>query len=428
MHSTPRALAATVRSAAVRSTARRLAGVGLARVGPAGVGLARVGLAGVGLAGALAGCGTGSAPSSRPAPVTPAVPIALSAAGSAGGASWAVVRTGGPSVGGRFWQLLVRPAGSGKWRLVTPPGVADNAGLVVAGASDGTLTVGFVPGQQLRFTPLATSTDDGAHWSQGLLPAGLVAAPSALAALPAGRLLAITAKGAQESAPGGTGWTSLVTLRALAATPAGRSCGLIRLTAAASSPSGSPLVGGDCTRAGGVGVFERTDSGWQPAGPMRPGGRAAPPVSVLQMARAGALTSILLAAGAGRREQVYPGWLAGPLAAWRPDMALRIGTGRLESTAVSPSGALAAVGVSGHGMVDDAPLPIRASRRTGVVEFNNLSVDPPAPGATLALGPGTGPITALVPGVSSIVVWIRDKSGNWHQTQRLPVPLVPASP
>jgi hypothetical protein len=381
----------------------------------------------VGLAGALAGCGARTAARSSPATPAPPPPIALSTANSAVGTSWAVVRTGGPSVGGRFWQLLIRPAGTGTWRLVTPPGVADNSGLVVAGASDGTLTVGFVPGRQLRFTPLATTHDDGAHWTGGLLPAGLVAAPSALAALPGGHLLAITATGAEESGRGGSGWTSLVTLRALAATPAGRSCGLVRLTAAAASPSGTPLLGGDCTRPGAVGIFEQTASGWRAARPVRHGGRASQPISVLQMVRAGSLTSILLAAGAGRSERVYPDWLAGPVAAWRPELAAGIGAGQLGSTAVSARGDLAVVGVSRQGMLDGAPSPIGASRGKGVVEFNNMSVDPPASGATLALGSLSGPITALVPGVSSVAVWQSDKSGKWHRIQLIEVPVAPTS-
>ena len=36
-----------------------------------------------------------------------------------------------------FWQLFVRPAGTGSWRLVTPPGVATNGGLVVASPGAG---------------------------------------------------------------------------------------------------------------------------------------------------------------------------------------------------------------------------------------------------------------------------------------------------
>jgi hypothetical protein len=36
-----------------------------------------------------------------------------------------------------FWQLFVRPAATGKWRLATPPGVASNGGLVVASPGAG---------------------------------------------------------------------------------------------------------------------------------------------------------------------------------------------------------------------------------------------------------------------------------------------------
>ncbi len=410
MRRTPLALAAAVRSTAACR---------------AGVFRAGVFLAGVGLAGALAGCGSRSAPSSQPAPVTPAVPIALSTAGSAAGASWAVVRTGGPSVGGRFWQLLVRPAGSSRWRLVTPPGVADNAGLVVAGAArDGTLTVAFVPGQQLRFTPLAISTDDGAHWSQGLLPAGLVAAPSALAALPGGRLLAVTAKGAQESAPGGTGWTSLVTLRALAATPAGRSCGLIRLTAAAATSSGEPLVAGSCSRPGRADVFERSATGWIAHGVTLSGPQARQQVSIVQLARAGAGTNVLLVAGSGATQAVIQSSLSsrtGTLTAGGPHVGV---TGMpVTSTFTSAGG--------GWGVVVDGRVQYEVPAGGGG-SYNSAPTPLPAPGATVALGAGVGPgsgglLTALVPGVLSVAVWVQDKSGRWHQTQRIAVPLAPTS-
>ena len=64
--------------------------------------------------------------------------------------------------------------------------------------------------------------------------------------------------------------------------------------------------------------------------------------------------------------------------------------------------------------------------------YNSAPTPLPAPGATVALGAGVGPgsgglLTALVPGVSSVAVWVQDKSGRWHQTQRIAVPLAPTS-
>ena len=75
-----------------------------------------------------------------------------------------------------FWQLFVRPATASRWSLVTPPGVADNGGLVAAGGGT-SLVVGFRPSQNLVFSPLATSTDAGRNWTPGLLDAGLADTP-----------------------------------------------------------------------------------------------------------------------------------------------------------------------------------------------------------------------------------------------------------
>ncbi len=43
--------------------------------------------------------------------------------------SWAVVPVASDPA---FWQVFVRSASSGSWRLVTPPGIADNGGLVAS--------------------------------------------------------------------------------------------------------------------------------------------------------------------------------------------------------------------------------------------------------------------------------------------------------
>jgi hypothetical protein len=87
-----------------------------------------------------ASCGT--------APHRPAAapPLSLATSLVTATATWAVAVVGGSA--GRhnnFWQLFVRPAGTGAWRLVTPPGVASNGGLVVASAGSGPVVVGSGP-------------------------------------------------------------------------------------------------------------------------------------------------------------------------------------------------------------------------------------------------------------------------------------------
>ena len=113
-------------------------------------------------------CGTQRAAGPGPAAVPgPPPPLATSVTDSTGGAR-AIVEMGGPAAEeNNFWELFVRPAGTAPWRLATPAGVADNGGLEVAGTG-GSLVTGFRPSQDLTFSPLAASRDEGASWS----PAG----------------------------------------------------------------------------------------------------------------------------------------------------------------------------------------------------------------------------------------------------------------
>ncbi len=140
-----------------------------------------------------AGCSSSPTASTGQAAAPAAPPLATSFAAAAG-AGWAVVQMGGPAAQhNNFWQLFVRQAGTTRWRLATPPGVADNGGLVVAGDGGGSMMTGFRPSQDLTFSPLAASSNGGTSWSPaGPLTPGLAAAPDALAATPAGQVIALT--------------------------------------------------------------------------------------------------------------------------------------------------------------------------------------------------------------------------------------------
>ncbi len=131
-----------------------------------------------------------------------------------------------------FWQLFIRPAGSTRWKLITPPGTADNGGLVLAAAGQSLITA-FRPSQNLTFTPLTETRTAGQAWS-ALSPVGaaLASVPDALAMDPAsGRLLAVLASGTvTQATPGYSTWTTLTSRRVLAATPPGRHCGLQALS------------------------------------------------------------------------------------------------------------------------------------------------------------------------------------------------------
>ena len=111
---------------------------------------------------------------------------------------------GGPVAShNNFWQLFLRPAGSSRWKLVTPPGIADNGGLVLAAGAGPSVITAFRPSQYLTYTPLTATADGGQAWSStGPLDGTLANVPDALAASPGtGRLLALLANGTAELAP-----------------------------------------------------------------------------------------------------------------------------------------------------------------------------------------------------------------------------------
>ena len=208
----------------------------------------------------MAGCGS-TAPAGRaPAPEAPpaGAPFLATSLATAD-STWAVAVMGGSvATHDNFWQLFARPAGSPGWKLVTPPGVPDNGGLVLADGGH-SLIAGFRPSQYLTYTPLSATADGGQAWSStGPLDGALANVPDALAADPGnGHLLALLTDGtAAQAAPSGYAqWATLASLRSLAATSPGRRCGLQNLTAAAFSPSGQPLLGGTCRHPGTAGIF-----------------------------------------------------------------------------------------------------------------------------------------------------------------------------
>ena len=125
--------------------------------------------AGLLLAALLAGCGAAHVAPQAASPAPPAAPSLATSQAYAGG-TWAVVVMGGSSAAHNdFWELFTRPANAAKWALATPLGVADNGGLAVANVGAGSLVTAFRPSQDLTFSPLSASQDDGARTSVGSL-------------------------------------------------------------------------------------------------------------------------------------------------------------------------------------------------------------------------------------------------------------------
>lgn len=199
-------------------------------------------------AGVLAGCGSTAA--GHAAPAAPDVHLSLATSAGYPAGNWAVLVMGGSAAEhNNFWQVFVRPGRAAGWKLATPLGVASNGGIAVAAEGGPALAAAIRPSQDLSFSPLASSSDNGAKWTQsGLLDARLAAGPDALAAAPGGGLIALTRTGDVElRAHPGAAWTRLASEHAVAAAE-DRGCRPAQLTSVAYSPSGVPLVAGACAR------------------------------------------------------------------------------------------------------------------------------------------------------------------------------------
>ncbi len=303
-----------------------------------------------------AGCGSAAGQASTSAAATEPPSLSTSLVTTTG--TWAVAVMGGPAAEhNNFWQLFVRPAATGRWRLATPPGVASNGGLVVASPGAGSVVAGFRPSQDLSFSPLATTHDNGTAWTPGLLDAALANVPDALAAAPGGaHLLALLASGGAElSGPAGTGWARLATRQTLAASAAGRQCGPARLTAAAFSPAGAPLLAADCTHPGTAGIFAYTGGTWHPAGPTLPARYAHQDASVLRLTTTGGTTTALLAVGTGSAAQLLAAWSTGSSTHWALSPPLPLRGARLTSASSGPGGAVAVVLAGNHAQAITGP-------------------------------------------------------------------------
>ena len=373
-------------------------------------------------AGVLAGCGSRAA--SQAAPSAP--PVRLSLATSAGypGGSWAVLVMGGPAAGhNNFWQVFVRPGQAATWKLATPPGAASNGGITVAAGGGPALAAAIRPSQDLSFSPLASTSDNGAKWTQsGLLDARLAGYPDALAAAPGGGLIALTRTGDVElRAHPGAAWSQLATGREVVAA-AGPGCQPGRLTSVAYSPSGAPLVAGACARAARAGIFRLAGGRWSRTGPALPAALARQDVEVLQMARAGRTVAALLAAGHGAAARLLGAWSNRDGTSWTLSQPYQLGQARplsasfggASSGGASSGGGSLGVVLSG-GRVIRVSGPGAAWRTLPALPAKASSA--PHGGATLAVAPGGG-FEALSARGGQLSVWSLSSGGSgWSRSQ-----------
>jgi hypothetical protein len=357
-----------------------------------------------------AGAPATSAPATQAAPPSPSLNTSLyTAAGT-----WAAVVMGGSAAqDNNFWQLFIRPAGSTRWRLVTPPGTADNGGLVMADSGGQGLVTGFRPSQDLTYSPLIQTSDGGQAWSSlNPLDAALASAPDALAVKPgSGETLALLdGGGAEEAAPGAATWSTLASPAALAATLAGRGCGLRALTAVTFTPSGIPMLAGSCTRPGTAGIFTPGNGTWQAAGPTLPAALAGQDVTVNRLIRTAQGVTALFTAGTGPGASLLAAWSADGHH-WTLSSPSPLHGAGLTSASFGPGGSAAIITTTGRGAITSAR--------------SSWLLLPPLPLGTAALAPGAGgTVDALAVDRGTLTVWQHVPGGTtWAKIQVITVPI-----
>ncbi len=268
--------------------------------------------------------------------------VALATSFATQGKAWAIVAMGHlDDPVDTFWQLLVRPTGSSRWQLATPPGVASNGGLVASIIPPAMVTAGFEPSIDLHFSPLAQQSGPAAAWSPGVLPGGLALTPDALAASSAHRYLALlSAGGGRVVASTGdlSTWSTVTSIRGLAVVPAASACGITTLTAVAFGAGGADLVGAACARGSRAGIFESVGGSWQAIGPAVPG--PPEPTRVLRLVDTPAGISALVSSDTAGSRTLYALFNADGSRTWTVSGALRLDRAAITSTGVTPAGGL----------------------------------------------------------------------------------------
>ncbi|HVA02571.1 MAG TPA: hypothetical protein VMU64_02390 [Acidimicrobiales bacterium] len=336
-----------------------------------------------------------------------------------------------------FWQLFFRSTVTSRWALSTPTGVADNGGLVVStntststNGHQATMSLaGFEPSQDLDFSPLASSTDQGRTWVPGLLPAGLAAVPDALAVsssggLSGGLVALVRDRGGEVlTSTGNTShWSTLVNRNAIASSAVGRSCGVGDLTAVALDATGGVEVGTSCSASGLVGIFGKAGGTWHLVGPRLSSPSAPAATKVLRLVdvngvmhglvalRSKSRTSIVALAGAAGTAGTDGG-------AWARSVALPIRVGdRVASTGVEPGGGFVVLVSRSNGSLE-------LEAGTGPGGGWQSLPSPPSGTVTVAVTTG-GVVDALAVATTRLIDWRLDPAaGTWSKIATVTVPI-----
>jgi hypothetical protein len=402
---------ATASAAPASASRRRSLDITLGLAALAGA-LAALGLVASPAAPALASYG----PPGKPEP-NPAVAVPLSGSVTTSATTWATVVMGKNDGNfDLFWQLFSLSARTGRFSLVTPPGVADNGGLMVAPDGTGTTAlVGMGASQGLTFSPLALTANSGRTWSQGGLPDALVAAPSVVGLDASGSALALVGGGSPavlERSGSLTSWKTLVTRAALGATPAGKTCAIGSLEAVALDAHGTALVGASCREPYVPGVFVDSDAQWHLADIPVPAALADDAFAVLRLQGA----SALLAAVHGTTTSVVATWQPTAGRPWVLSAPLRLGSAKDLLASGTGPGTTQFVLVRGAGKV-------RAVVVAGPGAAWRALPSLPAATATIADEPD-GRLEALSVDVTRLTVWrLGATRQSWSKVQSIVVPI-----
>ena len=314
-----------------------------------------------------------------------------------------------------FWQLFVRPAGTSSWRLATPPGVASNGGLVLAGLP-ARVGAGRVPAQpgpvllparhhQRRRQSLVTRP---ARRRAGRRPRRPGRCPGQRApARPAHRRH--QPRSQALAAQAGPRWP-----------PAGRSppprpepgAGWSASPRPRSARPGIPCWRAGCGRPGIAGHLRphRPDVAAHRA-PL-PAAYAHQAVTVLRLTTTGRTTTALLAAGTGPAERLLAAWSADGGTHWALSPPLPLNGATLTSVSSGPASSLA-ITLTHR----------RAAVITGSTDsWQQFPVLPPGT-ATLAPGPSGGWNALAVHGTQLTIWQAAPGAQAWARTQVIKVPV-----
>jgi hypothetical protein len=321
-----------------------------------------------------------------------------------------------------FWQLFGFDTTKSRWALITPPGVADNGGLMVSGNDSTGLLVGFGASQGLTFSPLALTTDGGTAWSPGGLAEPLASVPSAIALGANSTAVALVDEDAEEvlaRAGSLTSWTPLTTETKLAALAAGRACGVQSIDAVDIAPNGDVILGVSCRQPGRVGVFAKTRTGWSLGRVPLSGKDRSDTFDALRITTAGNATGALFYGADGTSKNIVAAWASssGDTNAWTLSAPLQLGAhDEIIASGMGTNGSQFVVVRSASSTRAEIISGPRSSWQT----LSSL----PAATATIATEPN-GRLVALSVSDTNLTVWEQDaKSDGWEKAQSLTVPIV----